>query len=264
MEDQLVDDAPVDELLVPPQEESQEVITPVEEVTEPVMSENEKALMEEVSKYKGEAEKYKTDYTNFQKTHQKAIEEGRITKSVEDMMNSLQSRFDELEMNQAILLDRPTQMTEYDLGTQPKDVNVDKLRQERDQRQRKETEADNMQKGINAFMKGIKLAGLDWEDPEIKKDFALYPTPWEALDALPEYVAKITDQKQLEVDATQKQKEEIAQKEAERKVAEQNGELDQPALAGNTSTANNDESFLQIYSEGNSNDHARAKKLLKI
>ena len=74
--------------------------------TEPEMTlEDAKRTIEELTGMKTTLE---TQYKNLQGTHQRAIEEGKITKGLETTLNSLATQFSTLEENQAALYDRVT------------------------------------------------------------------------------------------------------------------------------------------------------------
>lgn len=103
------------------------------EVQEPTVEQ----LKADLAQAQGEAEKYKKDYSGLQASHQKAVEEGRITQGLQETLNGMKARFDELEMNDAILLDRSNQPTdEYSqTPSQPNNLAVMKLQEERAKRQ---------------------------------------------------------------------------------------------------------------------------------
>jgi len=225
-------------------------------------------LRAELEKAQKEAEKYKQDYANFQKTYQKALEEGRISKSLDDKFTALIDRFDELEMNQAILQDRLQTFGQSDFNLQEvtpqeRESAVEKTRKEREARLAKQREKEELSRQISDFRRMLEVAGLSEDDPEVQEKLMTLPTPRDAIEKLPALIRERNERNQAEAEKTKKEKESMEQAEQAKKEAGENGELISPVNPPGKGGILDDNAFLEAYMKGETSDHKRAEQILK-
>lgn len=226
------------------------------------------AARAEAEKHKQEAEKHKQDYANFQKTYQKALEEGRISRSLDDKFTDMINRFDELEMNQAILVDRLQTLGQDNFNLQEatpqeRESAVEKTRKAREERMAKQREQEEEARDVDRFSKMLEVSGIPKDDPEVIEKLLSLPTPREAIDKFPAFVKERNERNRADAEKAQKEKEEMAAAEKEKEEAGKNGELLQPESPPGQNGILDDNAFLEAYAKGEVDDHKRAQKILK-
>lgn len=190
-----------------------------------------KRELEETRRLAQEAEER---YKGLQKTHQQAIEEGRITKGVQERLDSLQQEMWNQKKMSAMLIDTirkqavPSDMESY-MQQNPQQVEsavaqVEREMAEAEARRRAEAE---MTLKVRLFNSEAKAAGLSEED--IKEIIYNSPNgPDEAMPKIPLYAEKAKAKKAEVAEREEKERKMREEKEKAREDAKKKGETAVP------------------------------------
>ena len=221
-------------------------------------------LQKQVEARQQQSEKALTDYKNLQATHQKAIEEGRITQGLATQLERMETRFEDLEMNQAILLDKIATTNSFEEPQQAVQSAQATLIEERAKRQKEADEQKQFNQALELFNETAKANGIDVKDPDFIAAVVKTSTgPAEALSKIVPYAEKQKADKQAEAERKAKEEEEAVKQEEEIKAAETSGELDQlgvGAPAGTGGGIPTTEKEFNEWLEGLSDEEFREKR----
>jgi len=208
------------------------VVEPDQEGTQPAQEDkvDVEAIRRELESATSQLAEITKAHKTLQKTHEKAVEEGRNTSQIAQALADLKSQFEDLELNQAVLLDGLSQSktSEYDLTSNaPSQTAQENLRAKREakvkENERLEAESKSFDAQVRSFNKAMSDAGLSIDDPEVHDALIKGAgNPIESLARIPGYIRKL-DAEKLAKEATVREEERVRKA---REDAESTGALD--------------------------------------
>ena len=196
-------------------------------------------LREQLNTLRGQVEEKDKQYKTLQGTHSKTVEEARAQKAITETLARLDSRLDDLEVNQAVTLDTLSKVGTLGYGEAPvepqaKESALTQLQAKREEKKRNDEiaklQGEAQQAQANAFWESCREAGLDTNDPVIHKAlFEGAATPLDSMKRIPRLVKEQLSHKEAE---EHRLRQERAKAEARKKVEESGEDVFPTPISG--------------------------------
>jgi len=221
-----------------------------EEIIEETQEQSEVTPPIETTDYKAEVEKLKEENLKFQQAATRNANRANKYEKQLETVELLRQKQEDAEIAQAHMMDILEEIRGETTETPRRTSHVEELQKKREQ-------APKVQEvpGAVKFARLVEEKGLTMDSPIVAKAIAGTDTADEAIAKLESIMRDETDSK------VQKRIED----EVKTRVAQALKDMGVAKSEGSPSGASqNDAAFIQSYSEGKSDDHARAKKIMNM